>query len=443
LFDRAATAVPMLRVLGIHAAAFTVASLLYQASRLGLNLIAARVLGPEYFGVWVLVALLVQYSNFLSVGTTNGANREIPYLRGSGQTERAAHVENVALAASLATGAAAAALVLALAPWIVPPDFPQQGVVIGLLAGAVFLQQLFLLQQVLFLANFRLRGASVQLSVLAITILAVGLPLLLAFGLVGLMTSQVVTFVISLVVAQRLLERRPWPSFDRAQIVHLATVGLPIMTAGLLFGILTTLDRWLVLSMLGLVAVGHYGIVGIVTSGLLLVPGVLGQQFYPRIAYAYGQGEGGPALLRIAREQSLIGGAVILVAAVPIAVAAVLGIPWLLPDYVPAIGPLLVALCGLAVYGFGSGYGNLLNSVRAHRLYLGVQTIAVVANFSAAITLVSLGFGLVGVALGVSFSMALYSLMLRLAAGRATRHITPSAGPTDEPEAAAIPESIA
>jgi O-antigen/teichoic acid export membrane protein len=442
LFDRTAAALPILHTLGANAAAFTAASLLYQASRLGLSLIAARVLGPELFGVWVLVVLVLQYSNFLSLGTTNGANREIPYLKGSGQTDRAAHAEDVALSTSLISGAVAAGLVLALAPWLVPPHIGNQAAVVVLLAIAVFLQQLFLLQQVLFLANFRLRSASIQLTVLAVTIMGVGLPCLLTMGLVGLMFSQIVTSAMALIVAQRLLDRRPWPSFDRAVMVRLAVVGLPIMTAGLLFGVLTTLDRWLVLSMIGLTAVGYYGIVGVVMSGLLLVPNVLGQQFYPRIAFAHGQGASGPALLRIAKEQSLIAGSVVAGIAVFVAVAAIVGIPWLLHDYTEAIAPLLVSLAGLVVFGFGSGYGNLLNAVRAHRLYLSIQAIAVVTNFGLAVTLVSLGFGLVGVALGVSTSMAFYSLMLRVAAGIATRGIVISAGPAGAPEALAPLENL-
>lgn len=410
------------RHLGVAGIAFAGASVAYQASRVGLNLVAALTLGPEMFGVWVLIQLVVQYSNFLSFGTTSGANREIPYLRGAGQTERADYVHRVAVAATLATGALAACLVLVAAPWLVPLTPPLRDDVAALLAAAVFLQQLFILQQVFFLANFRLGSAAVQYSILATVVLAFGLPMTLAFGLPGLMVAQIATFVVALAVGQVLLRHTPrFPAFDIPAVRHLAAVGLPIMTAGLLFGILTTIDRWIVLSLLGLKAVGYYGIVGTVISGLLLIPSVLGQQFYPKIAYAYGRNEPRAALLQLAREQNLIAASIMAAAGLAVSVAAMLGIPRFLPAYTPAVSPLLLAVAGLVTYGASCGYGNILNAVRAHRLYLSVQAIAVLVNFSLCIILGGVArLGLVGIAAGVSSSMALYSVMLWIAAHVAT-----------------------
>ena len=91
----------------------------------------------------------------------------------------------------------------------------------------------------------------------------------------------------------------------------LVSVGFPIMLAGLLFGLLTTIDRWLILIYLDRVQVGYYGIVGITVSGLLLLPGIVSQQYYPRLAFAYGAGRGGEALLALASRQSLISGGLV------------------------------------------------------------------------------------------------------------------------------------
>ena len=234
---------------------------------------------------------------------------------------------------------------------------------------AVFLQQFFLLQQVLLRSRFRFRSAAAQMTVLGVATILFGLPLL-TFGLIGLAVSQVLVYVVALAMAGRLLGGIPRPTWDPVIARRLVSVGFPIMLAGLLFGLLTTIDRWLVLIYLDRVQVGYYGIVGITVSGLLLLPGIVSQQYYPRLAFAYGAGQGGEALLALASRQSLISGGLVGVAAIAAAFVAVIGIPRFLPAYETAVVPLLVTLVGLGIYGLGAAFGDLLNTIGAQRRYL-------------------------------------------------------------------------
>ena len=396
-------------------AAFATGTLVYQGARLLLSLVAAAVLGPEVFGVWTLFVLVVLYSNFASLGITNGAGREIPYLLGASQPDAARRVEGVTLLATCAFGLAAALLALVVGPIILGPETADLSLVLAL-SVAVLLQQFYLLQQVLLRSRFRFRSAAAQMAVLGGATILIGLPLL-TFGLIGLAVSQVVVYVVALAMAARLLGGIPRPMWDPDIARRLVYVGLPIMLAGLLFGLLTTIDRWLILIYLDRVQVGYYGIVGITVSGLLLLPGIVSQQYYPRLAFAYGAGRGGEALLALASRQSLISGGLVCIAALAAAIVATLGIRRFLPEYQEAVVPLLITLIGLGIYGLGAAFGDLLNTIGAQRRYLAIQALVLAIDVALSVALLMSGLELVGVAIALTVSMTIYAVLL-FASGR-------------------------
>ena len=390
-------------------AAFAAGTIVYQGGRLALTLIAAAVLGPERFGDWVLISLLIVYLNATGLGVTNGAGREIPFLAGAGRTEEATDVADAATAATFVSGAVAAALSVGLAVLILEGRL--DGSALLLLAVAAALQHPFLLEQVLYRSWFAFRAAAIQLVVLGLVVLGSGVALV-AFGIPGLLVSQVLTYGAAVGLGIRLLPSTPRPRWNAAILRSLVTVGFPIMVAGLLYGLLTTVDRWLVATFMDRAAVGHYGLVGIVTSGLLLVPQMLAQHFYPRMAFAHGGGATHAELLGLARSQGILAGAAVGGIAIGTALIAVALVPIALPAYEASLVPLAVALVGVVAYAFGSGYGNVLNTVGAHRRFLAIQAVALLGTVGLATVLLTAGLGLEGVALASTVGLSLCSIML-------------------------------
>ena len=396
--------------------AFVTGTVIYQAGRLVLSIVAARILGPEAFGDWVLVMLVVVYLNAAGLGITNGLGRQLPFLSGAGELHEARHVASVATGATVVSGLGAALLGAAITVPLMPGRW--HPVTALLVAVAAALQHPFLLQQVLFRSWFAFRQAAVQLATLGVVVLVGGLALV-GFGLNGLLLSQVVTYVVAIGLGLRLLPETPWPSWDWPTARGLMSIGFPIMLAGLMYGLLTTLDRWLAATFLDRASVGYYGLVGIALSGMLIIPQLLSQQFYPRMAFAHGAGHSARDLLGLARSQGLMAGAVVGGLAVCTGVGAFVVIPLALPEYSPAVVPLVIALLGMVVYAFGSGYGNLLNTIGAHRRFLAVQTAAVGVNLVLGVSFLSSGAGLEAIAVASAAGMTFYSIMLRRTAAKA------------------------
>jgi O-antigen/teichoic acid export membrane protein len=382
----------------------------YQAARLVLSLVTAAVLGPATFGTWVMITLALQYSAFASLGFPNGAGREVPRRHGQGRPDLADRAEDVALTGTLLLGvlAAIAGFVLASALGNGASAFP----IGGLLGIAIVAQQLMLLEQVLLRSRFRFTSAAIQLAVVGSVVLLVGLAALPA-GVTGLTLALVVSFLAALGVGHVTLVRRPRLTWDRAEARSILDIGFPIMLAGLAFSMLTTLDRWLVLAFLGEVAFGVYGLVGIALSGLLVLSTVVAQQYYPRIAHAYGANRDPMELLAMAQRQSLIAATVVGVAIVPMIAAAWLLLPVVLPAYAAAAAPATFAMLGIFAYSAATGTANLLNSVGAQRDYLAIQLGAIAIDLVAAIALIRAGAGMAGVGAALFVGMGAYALMLR------------------------------
>ncbi len=122
--------------------------------------------------------------------------------------------------------------------------------VVTLIALAIFSQQLFMLEQIMFRSRFAFRGAAAQFACAGLVTLAAGLGLM-RFGVAGLTAAQGIAQVVALIWAVRLLPRLPRSRSDSVTFRRLAVVGFPIMLAGLAFTLLTTVDRWFVLAFLG------------------------------------------------------------------------------------------------------------------------------------------------------------------------------------------------
>lgn len=388
---------------------------LYQGARLIVYVAGAAATGPADFGVWVLLTLIIQYSAVLTLGLPNGAGHQVPFLLGAGRTAEAQRAEDSAFVGTLVGSVAAACTGFLLALGIVDKHVTNPVLIAVLVAAVVFTQQLFVLAQILFRSRFAFHAAAVQLAIAGLMFLAAGL-VLLPLGIAGLAAATLLGQAAALAAAKFLLPRRPRLRWHNGQGVPLATIGAPIMLAGVGFAVLTTVDRWLVLAYLGRDEVGIYGLVGIAVSGLLLIASVAGQQYFPRLVYAHGEGRPLASLHADAVRQGLLTASATTAAATATFLVMSLAVPRFLPQYAGAVTPLVIMSVGVVGYASATGFANLLNAVGRQRLYLSVQCGAVIADVLIVTLLLKLGWGLVGVAVGSALTLLTYAIALGLIA---------------------------
>ncbi len=390
---------------------------LFHAARLGLTLWAAARLGPERFGAWNLLAALIGYASHAHLGVLTGMARDVPIALGGGNTREAAHLESVGLAGAVL--AALGSLTLWVASLAVPALRAWADPALLLAAGAVASSNLiFLYTTMRARAKLQFRSQALQTGAAAIVMVST----YAAFGgegLVGLAVALAAGHALGAAVGFALDPARPrLAALEAATLRRLVGVGLPLLSAGILFSLLTTADRWVLQAWLGTEAVGLYTLAILAFGAAILGPTVASQISYPEMAHALGRSGDPRALGPLVRSHSARGlaagaaPALLLALALPIFVRA-----WL-PDYGPGVAAALWVLPGVVAVGAAMGCANFLNTAGHHRSYLAVQGLGLVTNVVASSTAAWAGWGLAGVAAATSLSLCLYAGALAALARR-------------------------
>jgi O-antigen/teichoic acid export membrane protein len=391
---------------------FSASTLTYQLSRLVVSLVVARWVGPDEFGVWNALNLILLYGIWVSLGISNGMNRNVPFLMGQDNKLKAEQIAALSFWFVFFSSLVAGILVfLASFSPQVPLQYRQSLAGMGVLFVFWQLYQYF---QMRLKSYMRFNLMSLQQLTFAILLPVVVLPLAYTWRVPGFIAGQAILAVVLSAFIARISPGKLNLVWDRNEFVALVKIGFPIMLAGLTYSLFTSIDRWVVFSFLGIEALGHYTLPILCVSILNLLPAVISQQMYPRMAFHYGLTKSITSLKPFIIRQSLMATAV----TVPILLLIYLilphGVSHFLPSYRAGVAPAQILLIGLSFIPLAGGVANFLNTVDKQVYYLTVQVVAVIINFTLAIALVQMGMGLYGVALGATISYAVYAFTLIL-----------------------------
>ncbi len=402
-----------------------------QAARLASNLVVAATLGPVAMGVWYLLNLVLQYGGMVHLGALNGMNREIPGALARNDPEEAQRVRGVALGFVLVSYLVALAV---LAGVLVPLDVVPAGPLAWLMAGLLAAQQLYgfafthLKAQTKFLAAARLQLIS------AVTFPLATIPLAVTWGLEGYVAGQIASYATLSVIAGIRAPKLFRPRFDLPQAVRLIRIGFPIMVVGISYAVFATVDRWVIQAHLGAESLGHYSLAIMALGAVSLLPRVVAQQVYPRMAMAWSRDPTWSSLQPLMVRQQWTALAVSVPAVLLVMAVAPWGIRTFLPDYEPGIPALLISMTIPVVRVAGLGYGNAFNVVGLQHWYLIAIGTAAIANLITSLLLVG-SLGLSGVAIGTVAGFGVFAGVMILAgalvrrssgSGRSSRRGSPS-----------------
>jgi O-antigen/teichoic acid export membrane protein len=379
-----------------------------QGSRFLFTLLVAAGLQPSEFIAWAQFVTFVGYAPAILLGVGNGMNRLVPILVGRGERAEAERAESatwsmvgVVVVASLALSA-----VLAwadISSWLVA------AVLAGCAMTVYQVQQFAMRSRLLFnRASAQQWGWACIVGIGALVLLRSdrSLESVLWIWTAGALAAIAIGYALRRAVVMRPSPARTW---------RLMSMGFPIMLSGLLGNLFYTADRWIASGRLDPSAAGSYGLASLIASAIFLVPSVIAQQQYPRLAMLYG-GDASAARLRdAARHQSLAAVTASVVTALGVAAFSLLIIPTILPAYSAAAVPAVILSFGIAALAGGTGYGNLLIVVGALWSYLAIQVVC----FAIALVLMWVGSGLgggIGLAIGFAVGQAILVTALIISA---------------------------
>ena len=372
-------------------------------------LIAAKKLGPATWGIWQLLYLILAYSSFIHLGVINGMNREIPVLNGRGDQQSASLIRAVSLGFVLASSmlAGLAIFIFALSIDTMTAAVP--------LRWMPMLLIMYLLHRYLevYLRSDKLFGhVSLQQLLLAVAFPVIAVPLLSVHELSGYIVGQTIAIGLTCLFIIKISPVCLKLRFRLTETIRLLKIGFPIMTAGILYTLMMTVDRVIISTLLTMQQLGYYSLSILVMASLSLIPLVVGQQIFPRMAEAWGRTSKSKELIPWIRRQVFM--SISLTA--PMVLAAYIILPPIvkhfLVEYTSGITAMKITLVTPLFLGMTSAFGNFLNTVDKQSYLLLFQILAVCLNIVLNIVFIQVGLGITGVAIGTTIAFIIHSLLL-------------------------------
>jgi O-antigen/teichoic acid export membrane protein len=330
------------------------------------SILVARWIIPSDMGVWNAAVLVTLYSPMLQLGVINGLNRELPYLIGAGERDRALRMAEAAYAWScLLIG------VSLLCGGLVAAWFWTQGQPVRCFTSIAIAVMIVCFWPTFYLTvTYRTNAEFGRLATNTVVVALIGAALVLLvwwFHFNGLLMRAA---LLSILGVAALYYHRPLPvkpHWGKAQLVQLARVGIPIFLVGQLGTFFISLDRLMLVR--STQVLGYYTIAIQVSTFVRLIPSAFGTVLYPQMAHRYGETHCAMDIWRIAKKGALAASALGLGAGACGWLVLPTFVRLVLPKYGPGIrAAQLSGFLGLAM-GFYM-FDHIYNVIKRQDLYI-------------------------------------------------------------------------
>lgn len=405
---------------------FAFAQYVVRATLMLRGVVAARLIGPEAFGAWSALQMMMEYGTLPLLGTQQGLDQMVPPRMVAGD---AAALRRVKRAALFNIVMLTSLFIIACVGWAtlgssrVLGAWGPWGMVLALICVAAINLANYQTSIQRSHGDFRtisgwmlLQGAIGGIAGLALT------PWLGGWGLLwGWTAGCVVALVYSSVRSHEHAPMSPSPAADGLDLVQ---VGFPMFVVVASTMVMRSLDRLIILRFLGHRDFGFYSISMMALTFLLYMPDAVTYVMYPRLLRQFGEEGRDPkgirdVVLRVLRTSSIFVPA--LSGFVFLAASPVIGL--LLPKFLPGVGALQAMCFGAIALSFASFASVVLMTVGRQTMLMPAAVIAIGVGAALDLVAVKLGYGITGVAWAtlatyvlngaVLLSMALTGLDLR------------------------------
>lgn len=278
--------------MAINKAPIIYATLMILVAILGWSkqLLFAKLLGPVGIGIYSTFVLVYSYFGIIShLGIRDGMLREASILKGKGDEDEAENICNYSNGAALKISI----VLLLLFEVVVWLSFRESivlrdAILWGGLAGVVSSMFAFVTVE-LRVKNLTIQFAIIILLKAAITI-SFGFVLFYWIGIDGILLAETIAFALLFVVGRRLWLTKSRIVFKKfKKIKSILLVGAPQMLSGLLVFTSLNIERWFVLSSLGLESFGQYSFGMTIALGGVLVLNIVQAYLGPGYIRDYGE----------------------------------------------------------------------------------------------------------------------------------------------------------
>jgi O-antigen/teichoic acid export membrane protein len=247
-------------------------------------------------------------------------------------------------------------------------------------------------------------------GITALVMLLTLVPLLLIPHLYTVYTGMFVALVVGILLSWKFCVVQPRGG---KTLRRLLATGLPIYIVGLVFVMLTGIDKVIVLGFLGTEQLGLYTLATTAMAVLMMVPSLISNVMYPRIAEHYGAtmqiSELFPVVRRVIRLSLML---TIPVGSIFLLTFYFYVIPVHMPAYLEGRNAMAIIMLAGLFMPVGAGFGDIFNVVGKQRLYLMNILSGLLVNACCGVLLISrFGMGLEGAAIATVVGLLVFAVL--------------------------------
>ncbi len=367
--------------------------------------IRPKLLSPQSFGLWSLLTVIPDYSNYLQLGSRDYMRFTIPRLEALGDEMAIQRIE-----ASVFWGALLPNLGVAFALFVLSAvgRFATE-VRVGLVsvAALVVLNNIYVHGLTLMRGRQMFRELSHLIYFSNTTRLILSVLLMSFFGIYGLFIALPITLTIALLFLRTRCPIFPSGRFSWRVYFEMICGGFPLTVLSFMMTLMMTSGRLLIAGCLTREEVGYYALATLALSGMLKFPGAAREVIEPRIMEKADSLHNEGILDRYLYQPLVLNACYLPLILAPLYFLLPPLIEWILPRYVQGIVPLQIILFG---FYFLATFYPLRGFVVALRLQTGaalLASLAVLINVGLSFAALKAGFGIIGVAAANSASYAI------------------------------------
>jgi O-antigen/teichoic acid export membrane protein len=392
---------------------FFISHILYNALILIVSIIAAKISGPEKWGLITLFLLVSTYSSFLTLGVNNGMGIALPYALGKNSNSDIKHVESTTFTILLAT--------------LIPIGIVQFLLIKFLDESLLNWIKLFgytISFQLITYLRIKLRShENFKLFTLAYFIQIISI----SFGIFALIQKYdyliIIGFgnIISVIFIFIKFKKKININIHMESLNKILKIGFPVMTAGIIGELLLSIDRLIISIFFDSNQLGYYGISSIFFKSIRIIGVAISMMTLPLIVKSFAKKEYNK-MLNYSKIQQWLSFGIMGISSIFIGIGQSYFIPHFMPDFKSSISTSYILLTAVSILPL-SLYPHILNTIGQQKIYLLAQTIAIGLNILISLAFVYGGLQINSIALASLISIVFYILIIRYLGKKAFNQI--------------------
>lgn len=393
---------------------FYYSSSAYIAQILGIlsNIVVARLLGPENFGIWNIVMLVLTYGTYSELGVLSAMGRDLSISLGQGDQEKASIINT---SARYTTILSATLVGIGIFIFTYFKNF-SPSLTMGLRAASVILilQQIYTYHRIFLRSYNCFKELSQQQIYFSFLTAILSISLVLICGFSGRLWGGILAHILILIYA---LYRNPWvktSKFKFKECFTLMRIGIPIIISGVIITMLTSIDRLMIATFLDEKKLGYMSLSIMIVSIISVIPSMASQVLLPKFNYIYGSsGKSIEILKSYVFKTSKILSLIMPLVIGPLFIILPTIVSIFLKDYIEGITAARIVMVGFYFYGILGLTDSLLVTTGKLKLYGILGMLVLIINIALDLIFIKLGYGIEGVAFGgTMITYFIYSTIL-------------------------------